>query len=342
MATFKAGELVVGESGCLACHEIGDNGNNGPGPRLTHIGAILRPAAIASTLRNPTAPMPSFATLQQTRRSSRTWSSSCRCSSSRVAAMTGDRRLRPDADADRGAAGTLAGAAGPGDVRPHRRHLRPDELGDDRRPAPRLAPARRRPRGARARAAARSMSPPGPATSRSSSPRRVAPGRRGGRRRLLRADARDRARQGAQAARAGASLRFEQANALALAVRRRRVRRRHGRLRRAQLLRPRPGPARDGSGRAARGPGRDARDHDPAAAAAVDVLRAVVRPRSSRRSGVSPATPDAYSYLPSSVRRFPGPEELAARMCDAGLREIRYVLTAGGIIALHVGTWSPT
>jgi demethylmenaquinone methyltransferase/2-methoxy-6-polyprenyl-1,4-benzoquinol methylase len=45
----------------------------------------------------------------------------------------------------------------------------------------------------------------------------------------------------------------------------------------------------------------------------------------------------AYSYLPSSVKRFPGPEELAARMWDAGLREIRYVLTAGGIIALHVG-----
>ena len=46
----------------------------------------------------------------------------------------------------------------------------------------------------------------------------------------------------------------------------------------------------------------------------------------------------AYTYLPSSVKRFPGPEELAARMWDAGLREIRYVLTAGGIIALHVGT----
>ena len=46
---------------------------------------------------------------------------------------------------------------------------------------------------------------------------------------------------------------------------------------------------------------------------------------------------EAYSYLPSSVKRFPGPEELAARMWESGLREIRYVLTAGGIIALHVG-----
>ncbi|MET0513271.1 MAG: bifunctional demethylmenaquinone methyltransferase/2-methoxy-6-polyprenyl-1,4-benzoquinol methylase UbiE [Thermoleophilaceae bacterium] len=45
----------------------------------------------------------------------------------------------------------------------------------------------------------------------------------------------------------------------------------------------------------------------------------------------------AYSYLPSSVRRFPGPEELAARMAGAGLHDVRWVLTAGGIIAIHVG-----
>lgn len=46
---------------------------------------------------------------------------------------------------------------------------------------------------------------------------------------------------------------------------------------------------------------------------------------------------DAYTYLPSSVRRFPGPHELAATMERAGLTNIRYVLTAGGIIATHVG-----
>jgi demethylmenaquinone methyltransferase/2-methoxy-6-polyprenyl-1,4-benzoquinol methylase len=45
----------------------------------------------------------------------------------------------------------------------------------------------------------------------------------------------------------------------------------------------------------------------------------------------------AYSYLPSSVRRFPGPQELAAAMWRSGLCEIRYLLTAGGIVALHVG-----
>jgi demethylmenaquinone methyltransferase/2-methoxy-6-polyprenyl-1,4-benzoquinol methylase len=47
---------------------------------------------------------------------------------------------------------------------------------------------------------------------------------------------------------------------------------------------------------------------------------------------------DAYSYLPNSVKRFPGPPELAAVMWECGLREVRYIVTAGGIIALHVGT----
>jgi demethylmenaquinone methyltransferase / 2-methoxy-6-polyprenyl-1,4-benzoquinol methylase len=45
----------------------------------------------------------------------------------------------------------------------------------------------------------------------------------------------------------------------------------------------------------------------------------------------------AYSYLPNSVRRFPGPRELAETMSRCGLERIRYVLTAGGIIALHHG-----
>ncbi|MDX6720521.1 MAG: demethylmenaquinone methyltransferase / 2-methoxy-6-polyprenyl,4-benzoquinol methylase [Solirubrobacteraceae bacterium] len=50
--------------------------------------------------------------------------------------------------------------------------------------------------------------------------------------------------------------------------------------------------------------------------------------------------PEAYSYLPDSVKRFPGPRDLAARMDRCGL-DVRYVLTAGGIIALHVGTRRP-
>jgi demethylmenaquinone methyltransferase / 2-methoxy-6-polyprenyl-1,4-benzoquinol methylase len=47
--------------------------------------------------------------------------------------------------------------------------------------------------------------------------------------------------------------------------------------------------------------------------------------------------PDAYSYLPSSVRRFPAPDELAADLVAAGLEDVRWVLTAGGIIAIHAG-----
>lgn len=45
----------------------------------------------------------------------------------------------------------------------------------------------------------------------------------------------------------------------------------------------------------------------------------------------------AYTYLPNSVKRFPSPVELCAVMQRSGLDEIRYVLTAGGIIALHAG-----
>jgi demethylmenaquinone methyltransferase/2-methoxy-6-polyprenyl-1,4-benzoquinol methylase len=53
------------------------------------------------------------------------------------------------------------------------------------------------------------------------------------------------------------------------------------------------------------------------------------------------ADSDAYTYLPSSVRRFPGPEELAGRMAAAGLADVRWILTAGGIIAIHSGTRTP-
>jgi demethylmenaquinone methyltransferase / 2-methoxy-6-polyprenyl-1,4-benzoquinol methylase len=47
---------------------------------------------------------------------------------------------------------------------------------------------------------------------------------------------------------------------------------------------------------------------------------------------------DAYTYLPNSVRRFPGPRELGAELVEAGLTDVRWVLTAGGIIAIHVGS----
>jgi demethylmenaquinone methyltransferase/2-methoxy-6-polyprenyl-1,4-benzoquinol methylase len=45
----------------------------------------------------------------------------------------------------------------------------------------------------------------------------------------------------------------------------------------------------------------------------------------------------AYSYLPASVRRFPGPEDLAAAMTRAGFQGVGWRLLGGGIVALHVG-----
>jgi demethylmenaquinone methyltransferase/2-methoxy-6-polyprenyl-1,4-benzoquinol methylase len=43
----------------------------------------------------------------------------------------------------------------------------------------------------------------------------------------------------------------------------------------------------------------------------------------------------AYTYLPASVRRFPGPTDLAAALERAGFRDVRVRLLAGGIVALH-------
>ena len=47
---------------------------------------------------------------------------------------------------------------------------------------------------------------------------------------------------------------------------------------------------------------------------------------------------EAYTYLPASVRRFPGPEDLSALLESAGFENVRYRLLGGGIVALHVGT----
>jgi menaquinol-cytochrome c reductase cytochrome b/c subunit len=57
---YEAGKLVAAQSGCLACHKIGENGNDGPGPELTNIGNVLPEGAIERTLENPTPPMPSY------------------------------------------------------------------------------------------------------------------------------------------------------------------------------------------------------------------------------------------------------------------------------------------
>ena len=58
-AKYEPGKMAVAQSGCLACHHIGENGGT-LGPDLTHIGDRLLPGAIRRSLDNPTAPMPSF------------------------------------------------------------------------------------------------------------------------------------------------------------------------------------------------------------------------------------------------------------------------------------------
>jgi demethylmenaquinone methyltransferase/2-methoxy-6-polyprenyl-1,4-benzoquinol methylase len=46
---------------------------------------------------------------------------------------------------------------------------------------------------------------------------------------------------------------------------------------------------------------------------------------------------DAYTYLPASVRRFPGPEQLAELLSMCGFEHVRFRFFGGGIVALHVG-----
>ena len=62
---FEPGKLVAAQSGCLACHQFGDNGNNGPGPKLTEIGARLNPAAIARSLEIGPGIMPSYSSMAE-------------------------------------------------------------------------------------------------------------------------------------------------------------------------------------------------------------------------------------------------------------------------------------
>lgn len=57
---YEYGKSVAANSGCLGCHKFGENGNDGPGPNLSEIGARLPKQALERTLNNPTPPMPSF------------------------------------------------------------------------------------------------------------------------------------------------------------------------------------------------------------------------------------------------------------------------------------------
>jgi mono/diheme cytochrome c family protein len=62
-ASLEPGKEVVAQSGCLACHKVGENGNDGPGPDLTQIGQRLPREAIIRSLQVGPGIMPSYATL---------------------------------------------------------------------------------------------------------------------------------------------------------------------------------------------------------------------------------------------------------------------------------------
>jgi demethylmenaquinone methyltransferase / 2-methoxy-6-polyprenyl-1,4-benzoquinol methylase len=74
----------------------------------------------------------------------------------------------------------------------------------------------------------------------------------------------------------------------------------------------------------------------------VPVLGRLASALTARRGGAAgdgaATIAQAYTYLPNSVKRWPGPAELAAELERAGLVEIGYVITAGGIVAIHAGT----
>jgi demethylmenaquinone methyltransferase/2-methoxy-6-polyprenyl-1,4-benzoquinol methylase len=53
--------------------------------------------------------------------------------------------------------------------------------------------------------------------------------------------------------------------------------------------------------------------------------------------GLVSGSHDAYSYLPESIRTFPGAEDLASRMQAAGFKQVRFERMTGGAVALHLG-----
>lgn len=57
---FLSGRTVVSSRGCLACHQIGHDGNAGPGANLSRVGRRLSPNAIVRVMLNPRSPMPSY------------------------------------------------------------------------------------------------------------------------------------------------------------------------------------------------------------------------------------------------------------------------------------------
>src|SRR6185437_5425655 len=57
-----------------------------------------------------------------------------------------------------------------------------------------------------------------------------------------------------------------------------------------------------------------------------------------RIGGAISGSPEAYSYLPESIRKFPGAEQLAQEMRRAGFSRVEFERMTGGAVALHLGS----
>ena len=208
--------------------------------------------------------------------------------------------------------GHPGGGTGARDVRPHRGRLRPHELGDDRRAAPPLARAGRRPR-ARSAPGDRALDvAAGTGDLAIELARRVAPGGE--------VSGTDFSEEMLERARAKSDARHAGSGRTrsALPYADDELRRRDRRLRRAQLLRPRPRARGDGARGAARAAGSSCWRSRP---------RRSPRSRSSSRSGSTGSCPrwaarrrPGRLRVPAElVKRFPGPEALGGRLAAAGL-----------------------
>jgi len=56
-----------------------------------------------------------------------------------------------------------------------------------------------------------------------------------------------------------------------------------------------------------------------------------------RIGGMISGSREAYSYLPESIRKFPGAEQLAEEMSQAGFSRVEFERMTGGAVALHLG-----
>jgi demethylmenaquinone methyltransferase / 2-methoxy-6-polyprenyl-1,4-benzoquinol methylase len=61
-----------------------------------------------------------------------------------------------------------------------------------------------------------------------------------------------------------------------------------------------------------------------------------------RIGGMVSGSTDAYSYLPESIKKFPGADDLAAQMESAGFKKVEFERMTGGAVALHLGCKNPT